>query len=96
MVIFLILYAFYAYGQTKVAPGVSYREIKFDEGPVAIQVLEVKTDDSKLEFGVNIGDEYIIGLESLDSMTIRLSKSEEPVIAAVNGDFCDQGRTVPG
>ena len=76
-----------SYGQVQVAPGVTYREIKREEIPWSIQVLEASYKTPSLALGVELGGEHIIGIEPLNHLMERVLTTGHQAVAGVNGDF---------
>jgi len=76
-----------ASAQLQVSPGVHYHEMNREEGPWAIQVLEIRRDVAGLDLRAALGGESILGIEPLDRMITRLSTPGCKIVAGINGDF---------
>ena len=73
--------------EERIAPGVWYREFYRQEGPWAIQVLEVRRDAPNMEFEAVLGGEYVLGIEPLDRIAERILRPQHYPAAGINGDF---------
>ena len=71
----------------EIASGVVYRETRRQEGPWAIQMLDILKGGSGLEIGVALGGEYVLGIEPLDHLAGRVTMLGRKAIAGINGDF---------
>jgi len=78
--------------ETEIVPGLTYREFDRNEGPWAIQVLELDRSEKSLTISAALGRDHILGIEPLDSLMIRTEAKVKnggsmDVLAAINADF---------
>ena len=83
----LLIFPVSAFPQLQVTPGVTYRDITRDEGPWAIQVLEIDRNAPGINLETVIGNRYILGIEPLNGIIKRLSSRNHNILAGINGDF---------
>jgi len=87
VILILLSLSLHAQITKEVVPGVAYTEYYRDEGPWAIQVVEIDRNATHVNLEAVLGGNYVLGIEPLERIIERATKPGHFPVAAINGDF---------
>ncbi|MBN1294312.1 MAG: phosphodiester glycosidase family protein [Candidatus Latescibacteria bacterium] len=85
--VFLLIFPVTVSSQLQISQGVTFRELNQDDGPWAIQALEINRNTPGITLEAVLGGSYILGIEPLNSIIERLTSPNRHILAGINGDF---------